>query len=144
MSVIFKHQQYFISDPSDLKYIHESEPDWISPCRHVRELSVSFHQLLGFTCFGRVSRDSVLYVMHLAGRVAMFLFVCECCSCLHACMHACICVPLCLQRCQLTLAAHIYHLLHPLLPFSIFLSSHPKFTPFASNVFLYLCLHSAL
>lgn len=30
MSVIFKHQQCFISDPPDLKYRHESEPDWIS------------------------------------------------------------------------------------------------------------------
>lgn len=48
------------------------------------------------------------------------------------------CVPLCLQRCQLTLTAHTYHLLHPLLPFSIFLSSHPKFTPFASHMFFFI------
>lgn len=43
---------------------------------------------LDITCYGCVSRESVLFMMHIAGCVTMFLFVYECCVFMLARMHA--------------------------------------------------------
>lgn len=127
MGIKFKHQQYFISDPLDLKCAHESELSWIShyPVDMSESLVFPSTNSLDITCFGCVSRDSVLYMMHIAGRVAMFLFVYECC--VHACMHACVRPTL-----PAALSAHCYcsFLSSSTSSFAIFfLSSHPIFTP---------------